>query len=131
MLKPLTSLAALLVLAIPALADELPGFTALSACRLDPDRIVLSYAFDGGACQKVGEITAAEPRGTIAAVTIPTTNTAEMCTMQIVTIEGSAVLDLPEPVFELDVEALHPANSVQAAGVIELDEEGECVEPAQ
>jgi hypothetical protein len=32
-------------------------------------------------------------------------------------------------VFELDVEALHPDNRVQAAGVIELDEEGECVEP--
>jgi hypothetical protein len=131
MIRPLTSLAILCVLAAAAVADEQPAFTSLVACRLDAERIVLHYAFDGGACQAVGEITAAEPRGTIAAVTIPTTDTSEMCTMQIVTIEGSTVLNLPEPVFDLDVEALYPDNRVQAAGLIELDEDGECVEPAE
>jgi hypothetical protein len=130
MIRPIASLAILLALAAPALAED-PAFTTLTACRLDPERIALTYAFDGGACQKVGEITAAEPRGTIAAVTIPTSRTSEMCTMQIVSIEGRAVLRLPEPVFDLDVEVLHPDNRVQAAGVIELDEDGECVEPAQ
>ncbi len=51
--------------------------------------------------------------------------------MQIVTIEGRAVLRLPEPVVDLDVEALHPDNSVQAAGLVELDEEGKCLEPEE
>lgn len=132
MLKPLASLAVLFTCVAPALADEQPAFTALTACRLDAERIVLSYAFEGGACQAVGEISAAEPRGTIAAVTIPTTETLQMCTMQIVTIEGSTVLDLAEPVVDLDVTALHPDNRVQAYGLIEAAEDDpDCTTPVQ
>jgi hypothetical protein len=132
MLKPLASLAVLFACVAPALADEQPAFTALSACRLDPERIVLTYAFEGGACQAVGEVSAAEPRGTFAAVTIPTHETSQMCTMQIVAIAGSAVLDLPEPVVDLDVTALHPDNRVQAYGLIEVAEDDPaCAEPAR
>ena len=58
------------------------------------------------------------------------TNASEMCTMQIVTIEGSTVLDLSEPVVDLDVTALRPDNTVQAYGLIEATEDGECAEPA-
>lgn len=132
MLKPLASLAALFAFVPPALADARPAFTVLSACRLDPERIVLTYAFDGSACQAVGEISAAEPRGTIAAVTIPTRETSQVCTMQIVAIEGSEVLDLSEPVVDLDVTALHPDNRVQTYGLIEATEDDPaCAEPAQ
>jgi len=131
MIRPAACLAALLALSVPALADAAPAFTSLSACRLDAERIVLSYAFEGGACQAVGEISATEPRGTAAAVTIPTSETSQMCTMQIVTIEGSTVLALAEPVVDLDVEALHPDNRVQAEGLVEVSEDGDCVEPAE
>lgn len=130
MLRPITTLAMLAALTLPVLADEQPPFTELSACRIDAERIVLSYAFDGGACQEVTDISTGEPRGTIAVVTIATHNTSEMCTMQIVTVEGSTVLDLSEPVIDLDVTALRPDNTVQAYGLIEATEDGECAEPA-
>lgn len=130
MLKPLASLAALLVLSTPAVADAQPAFTAPSACRLDAERIVLHHAFDGGACQQVGEIGVAEPRGTIAAVAIPTTDTYEMCTLQIVAIESSAVLNLPEAVAHLDVAALWPDDRVQAACLVEvIEDDAACAAP--
>jgi len=112
------------------LAEDVPGFAALSACRIDEDRVLLRATFDGSACQRVEPAGLAEPRGTIVAVTIPTTRTAEMCTMQIVPIEVEQVIEAPEPIFDLDVTAIDPDNNPVAHGVIELDETAtDCVAP--
>ena len=108
-----------------ALAQEAATFTSLSACRIDQDRVLLSATFDGGACMAVNPITAAdisEPRGTIVALTISTKATAEICTMQIVSIETEQVLDVPYPVADLDVTVVDPDNNTLAQGVVEVDE---------
>lgn len=131
MIRPLASLAALLAFAAPVLADGTPPFVSLTACRIDAQTVRLDYAFEGGACQQVGEIEASEPRGTIAAVIIPTSDTSEVCTMQIVTIEGGATLELAEPMADLDVTALYPDNREQAHGTVEInDGDPDCTAPA-
>lgn len=112
-----------------ALAEDAADFTALSACRIDEARVLLRATFDGSACQRIEPAGLAEPRGTIVAVTIPTSSTAEICTMQLVPIETEQVIDAPEPVFELDVTALDPDNYPVAHGLIELDEGVDCVAP--
>lgn len=125
---PLTLVASLCCTSV--LADGVPGFTALSACRIDEERVLLRATFDGGACQHVDPAGLAEPRGTIVAVTIPTSRTAEICTMQLVSIETEQVIDAPEPVFELDVTAIDPDNNPVAHGLVELDETAtDCVAP--
>lgn len=113
-----------------AFAQDVAGFTALSACRIDENRVLLQATFDGSACQRVEPAGLAEPRGTIVAVTIPTSRTAEICTMQLVPLETEQVIDAPEPVFELDVTAIDPDNNPIAHGLIELDEQAaDCVAP--
>lgn len=113
-----------------AFAQEAAAFTALSACRIDADRVLLRATFDGSACQAVEPADLAEPRGTIVAVTIPTTRTAEICTMQIVPVEVEQVIDAPEPVANLDVTAIDPNNNPAAHGVVEIDEAAEdCAAP--
>jgi hypothetical protein len=111
-------------------AEDAPGFTALSACRIDEDRVLLRATFEGSACQSVEPADLAEPRGTIVAVTIPSARTAEICTMQIVPIEVEQVIEAPEPIFDLDVTALDPDNNPVAHGVIELEEAApDCTAP--
>lgn len=115
-----------------AFAQEVASFTALTACRIDAERVLLRATFDGGACQAVEPADLAEPRGTVVAVTIPTTSTAEICTMQIVPVEVEQVLEAPEPIHELDVTVIDPNNNPAAHGLIELDDSVEnCVAPTQ
>lgn len=112
------------------LAQEVASFTALSACRIDAEQVLLRATFDGGACQKVEPVGLAEPRGTIVAVHIPTSSTSEICTMQIVPIEVEQVVEASEDIASLDVTALDPNNNEVAHGVAEVEEGAEdCVAP--
>ena len=52
-------------------AQEVANFTALSACRIDAERILIKATFDGSACWSVEPAGLAEPRGTIVAVHLP------------------------------------------------------------
>ncbi|KKB13492.1 hypothetical protein VE25_01845 [Devosia geojensis] len=129
-LSPIPLALAVALCSAGVLAQDAAEFTALSACRIDEDRVLLRATFDGSACQSVEPAGLAEPRGTIVAVTIPTTRTAEVCTMQIVPVEVEQVIEAPEPIFDLDVTALDPDNNPIAHGVIELDEtEADCTAP--
>jgi len=113
-----------------ALAQEVASFTALSACRIDSETILLRATFDGGACQSVEPAALSEPRGTIIAVVIPTKSTSEMCTMQIVPIVVEQMIKAPEPVYDLDVTASDPNNNPVAYGLIQLDDDAkDCVAP--
>ena len=130
-LSPVPLALAVVLCSAGVLAQDVAGFTALSACRIDQDRVLLRATFDGGACQGVEPANLAEPRGTIVAVTIPATRTAEICTMQVVPIDVEQVIEAPEPIFDLDVTALDPDNNPVAHGVVELDETvADCVAPA-
>lgn len=93
---PLVSLAAVLMLAVPASASAPAGFTALDACRTGPHNVTFNYLFEGGACQQVGEPVVSAPERGMVTVTMPSTESSDVCTMQIVPIEGTAVLGLDE-----------------------------------
>ena len=111
-------------------AQEVANFTALSACRIDAERILIKATFAGSACWSVEPAGLAEPRGTIVAVHLPTVSTAEICTMQIVPVSTEQVIEAPEPVIDLDVSALDPENNRVAHGVIEATEgQADCLAP--
>lgn len=111
-------------------AQELASFTALTACRIDENRVLLRATFDGGACQSVEPASLSEPRGTIMAVVLAARNTTEICTMQIVPVAVEQVIQAPMPVYDLDVTAVNPDNNPVAYGLIEIDEDAtDCLAP--
>jgi hypothetical protein len=124
-----TLAAAALFSASGALAQ--PGqLDQLSACRLDPDRIVLRFTFEGGACQQPGEVTVEPAEGGVANVTVPTEEVGDVCTMQIVPVEFESVLDAPEEITALDISVLNPQGEPQALGSSDILTSGpECIEP--
>ena len=112
-----------------ALAQEAASFTQLSACRIDAERILLRATFDGSPCWAVEPAQLAEPRGTIVAVLLPTTSTADICTMNIAPVSTEQVIEAPGPISDLDVTAATPQNDIMAHGVIAVSEgQGNCLE---
>lgn len=113
-----------------ATAQEVAPFTDISACRIDADRVLLRATFDGGACMRVEPAQLAEPRGTIVAVHLPTINTSEMCTMQIVPVETVQVIEAHADIADLDVTVGDPQNNEIAHGEVEVaDHTEDCVAP--
>ena len=117
---PLATLAAALLLSAPALAIAPASFTTLDACRTGPQEVTLSYGFEGGVCQKVGDPAMSEPKDGLVTVTMPTSDTSEVCTMQIVPVEGTAVLGLDETATELEVTVLYPDGREMVFGMTEI-----------
>ncbi|HEV7346300.1 MAG TPA: hypothetical protein VGN60_11790 [Devosia sp.] len=113
-----------MIFSTSALAQAQPGFSQLTACRVDTERVLLNAFFDGGACQAVEPVDIGERAGTTLAVAIPTSSTAEVCTMQIVPVETMQVLEVPRAVTSLDVSALDPHGNQIAHGITEVDEAG-------
>jgi len=114
-----------------ALAEATRPLDALSACRLDDNRVVLRFTFEGGACQKPGEASLLPDNGGVGIVTVPTENVGEVCTMQIVPVEFSGVLDASVKVTTLDITVLKPDGNRQALGSTDvMIGPEECVEPA-
>jgi len=112
------------------LAGEVAGFTALSACRIDAEQVLLRASFEGGACQKVEPAELGEPDGKTLAVTLPSTRTAEICTMQIVPIAVEQAIAASGDIAELDVTALDPDGRDAAHGVVDIGEgDADCVAP--
>lgn len=109
-------------------AQEAANFTALTACRIDSERVLLRATFDGGACQAVEPAQLAEPRGTIVSVHLPTVNTAQMCTMQIVPVQTEQVIEAGELIANLDVTVGDPENNQIVHGEVEVEEgNGDCL----
>ncbi|MHB1110072.1 MAG: hypothetical protein ACYCZU_07140 [Devosia sp.] len=115
-----------------ALAEATRPLDALGACRLDEARIVLRFTFEGGACQQPGEATVVRGKDGIGNVTVPTANVGEICTMQIVPVVFSGVLDAGEAITSLDITVLKPNGNRQALGSTDVVADGDapCLEPA-
>ena len=100
--------------------NEGPAFIESSATRISPDQVQLKLTFEGGACQAVDEpVLGAVSAGSLA-VTIPTHDTSEMCTMQIVQIPVDVTIDAGADVTALDVTIQAPSGSRQTGGTIEV-----------
>lgn len=108
---------ALALIALPgfALAQDLAPLNELKACRIDPATVSLAFIFDGGACEQTGEAKAEILEGDTATVTVPTTATAEVCTMQVVKVNFAGLVPVPDTIKKLDVQVLSPGGDVVAA----------------
>lgn len=123
---------ALAAIALPsfALAQDLAPLEELKACRQDAATVSLAFIYDGGACQQTGEAKAELIEGDTATVTVPTVNTAEVCTMQVVKVNFAGLVPVPEEVTKLDVQVLSPEGEVVAASDTDIAPNGpDCLPP--
>ncbi len=113
---------ALAVIALPsfALAQDLAPLDELKACRLDPATVSLAFIYDGGACQQNGDAKVEIIEGATATVIVPTSSTAEVCTMQVVKVNFAGVVAVPDTIAKLDVQVQSPGGDVVAAGEAEI-----------
>lgn len=99
----------------------------VAACRLDSDTVALRFTFEGSACQQPGEAELEDAGGGIGNVTVPTEDTAEVCTMQIVPVQFAGELAAGEDYTTFDIAVLNPEGEVQALGSAGIVEAGlEC-----
>lgn len=114
-----------------ALAEATRPLDAISACRLDDERIVLRFTFEGGACQQPGEATVERGKDGLGFVTVPTSNVGEVCAMQIVDVPFEAVVNAASAITTLDITVLKPEGGRQALGSTDISTgPEECAEPA-
>jgi len=123
--------AAGLLAATTVLAEATRPLDALSACRLDDSRVVIRFTFEGGACQQPGEPTLEPGDGGVGAVSIPTENVGDVCTLQIVPVEFAGVVDAGSSITSLDVTVLDPDGGRLGLGSTDVvdDANTECIEP--
>jgi hypothetical protein len=102
----------------------------LGACRLDEERVALTFTFEGGACQQPGEASVLPGDGGVANVTVPTSNVGDVCTMQIVPVNFAGVVDASKEIITLDVTVVNPEGQPQALGSTDIaDGDEPCLEP--
>lgn len=109
-------------------ASAQPGqLDHVTACRLDPQTVHLRFTFEGGACQQPGQAIVEDAGGGIGNVTVPTEETAEVCTMQIVPVEYAGELPADRTYTAFDIVVLSTNGDVQALGSAGiLDDSPEC-----
>lgn len=134
--SPIIRIAVLVVGAFAArsaLAQDLPGFTFAEACRIDAASAVLRIVYEGGACETTSETgPTVVLDGTLATVTIPTTATAEICTMQIVPNNVQKIVAISTEITELDVAVLGVSGEPQARQTVALAPAGpDCAAPGE
>lgn len=113
---------ALVLIALPsvAIAQDLAPLNELKACRVDASTVSLAFIYDGGACERTGDATVAMIEGDSAVVSVPTTSTAEVCTMQMVRVNFAGLIEVPEAITSLDVQVLSPGGEVVAGAKSEI-----------
>ena len=113
------------LLTFGAVADELPGFSFIEACRIDDTSVALRIVYDGGACETTDGL---EPQveldGSGALVFVSTAATAEMCTMQIVPNHVNKTIDVAPDTAELDVTLLGTGQQPQARARVTIGIDG-------
>lgn len=127
MTRVLSFVAAAAVLATSAaMAAEPPPFTKATATWAAEGHVELSVTWDGGACEKPGEVTveATEADETTDLVTIPTVSTAEVCTMQIVPVEFTGLIPVEPFTTTLAITVLAPDGQVKVGGSVTIEKAG-------
>jgi hypothetical protein len=129
-MRALTIALALIALPSFALAQDLAPLDELKACRLDAATVSLAFIYDGGACEQTGEAQAAIVEGDTATIIVPTTSTAEVCTMQVVKVNFAGIVPVTDAVARLDVQVLSPGGDVVAASDTDIAPNSpECLPP--
>ena len=110
-------LIAALGLASPALAQS-PGASLddLDANRINPTQIMISFDYQGSACQQVGAAEIGEVTNGTHALVFPTTSTAEVCTMQVTEVDVDQAIYADTTVTRVDVTLTDPDDQVIGTG---------------
>ena len=101
-------------------APDLQPFSDASATRTAPDAVRLQLTFDGGACQAVDTPQTGTLTDGALSVTIPTSKTAEICTMQIVAIPVDVTVQVPSEAAALQVTVLATDGQPQFGGRVDI-----------
>ena len=111
------ALAALLAFAPASMAQQQPAvLDDLDAERIDAQQVRIEFEYGGSACETVGTAEIGAVTDGKAAITFPTTSTAEVCTQQLVEIEVDQVVALDETATAVEVTLLRPDGTVLASG---------------
>lgn len=125
-------IASAIVLAGVATAFATPGapLNNLAACRIDPQKVALSFSFEGSAClaDQPAQLSSADPA--TLAVTIALTKTGDVCTMQIVPVAVAQTLDAGADVAAVQVAVIDPEGNAIATGETAIGTAGEGCSPA-
>jgi hypothetical protein len=112
-----------------AAAQELAPLNDLAACRLDAATVLVSFSYDGGACEKTGDAEAVTKDG-VTTVSVPIVPTAEVCTMQVVKVQSASSVAVAEDVTSIELQLLSPGGEVQAEGKTDIAANSpDCVAP--
>ncbi|MGB3338436.1 MAG: hypothetical protein WBA73_14775 [Devosia sp.] len=95
----------------------------LQAHRVDAGQVQVTFSYDGGACEEVDPAELGEAADGKLSLTFPTTSTAEICTMQVVTIKVDQAIVADGSVAEVDVTLLATDGSVAATGTAPISAE--------
>jgi hypothetical protein len=101
-------------------APNLQPFSDASATRTAEGEVRLKLTFDGGACQAVDEPQVGEVTDGAVSVTIPTSKTAEICTMQIVAIPVDVTVQVPSDATALQVTVQATDGTPQFGGRVDI-----------
>ena len=115
------ALGAALAMPMGAFADEPAAFSNASATWTADGQVELSVTWEGGACEEPGEAEVMAGDGTTDEVTIPTVETAEICTMQIVPVTFSGTIAVEPTTTTLAVTVLDPKGQPRASGSVEVE----------
>jgi hypothetical protein len=114
-----------LVLALmltPALlaSAQAAELTDLTATRTGDDQVRLTFTFEGGACQEIEAPASGGITETEMTVIIPSRNTGEICTMQIVPIPVDVTVNAFPEMQTVHVQVLGPNRETQAEGIAQI-----------
>src|SRR5690606_12525280 len=101
-------------------AEPQPLTSAAASWTAD-GKVELKVTYQGGACEEPGEAQVEAADTTTDVVVIPTTSTAEVCTMQIVPVEYSGVIAVEPWTTTLAITVLDPDGQLQASGSVDID----------
>jgi archaellum component FlaF (FlaF/FlaG flagellin family) len=104
-----------------ALAQETVRLDDLDVDRLNDTQVIVEFEYDGSACEAVGTAEVGALTDGTLAVSFPTSNTAEVCTQQLVEIEVEQAITVPEGATHVEVTLLSPDGSVKATGTDRID----------
>lgn len=93
----------------------------LDADRINATQISIDFEYDGSACETVLPATVGEPADGTLAVTFPTEETGDVCTMQMVEIEVEQTVQADASVTEVEVTLLAPDGSVRGTATDTVD----------
>lgn len=104
-----------------AAASEPPPITSAEAVWKEAGQVQLDLTWDGSACEAPGEAEVVAGDDVSDAVHIPTSRTAEVCTMQIVPVEYSGLIAVEPTTQTLSITVFDPEGQPRATGSVEIE----------